>query len=250
MEAIDRTFRILELYLDHEEALSITELSKLSGLSPAVTHRIATALLKKGYLIQKEKRGKYSLGSRFLYFGHVVKENIKIANVAYPFLLNLSKEANEVVTLGILDGKQLLVVERIDTNHDLRVALPVGKRAPLHSTAVGKLLLAQMSEAERQSIFNDSSTIKFTDKTITDLGEMEKELDLFRIEGCIFDRDEMNVGIWSVAAPIYTIDGKIGAGVAIVAPTARVNDEKALKFASLTKLCAARISQELGYRKR
>jgi DNA-binding IclR family transcriptional regulator len=248
MEAIDRTFGILELFLNHEDALSITELAKLSSLSPAVTHRIVTALLKKGYLVQKEKRGKYSLGLKFLDFSYAIQENIKIANVALPFLMELNKEADEAVSLGILDGNKLLVVERIDTSHDLRVGGAVGKRAPLHSTAAGKLLITQMSESERESIFNDPSLGKFTKNTITKLSRMEKELALFRAEGCAFDREETAVGIWSVAAPVYGITGKIEAGVSLLVPTARITDEKALKLASLTKSCAAKISRELGYK--
>ncbi len=249
METIDRTFNILELFLGHQGPLSITELSKLSGLSPAVTHRIVTALLKKGYLVQKEKRGKYSLGLKFLDFNYFIQGNMKIKDIAHPHLLKLSKEADEAVTMGILDGKELLVIERIDTNHDLRIGGAIGKRAPLHSAAVGKVLLAQMSAAERNAIINDKSiTEKFTKTTITGIRRMDKELELFRAEGCAYDREEMAVGIWSVAAPVYGVTGKIEAGVAILAPTARVTEEKALRWASLTKACAAKISRELGYR--
>jgi DNA-binding IclR family transcriptional regulator len=250
MELIDRTFKILELFLNHEGPLGIYELSKLSGLSPAVIHRIANALMDKGYLVQKEKRGKYSLGLKFLDFSYAIQERLKIKDIAYPYMLRLSKEADEAVTLGILDGKQLLVIERIDTNHDLRVGGAVGKRAPLHSAAVGKLLLAQMSEAERRAILEDKSiTEKFTDTTITDMRGMEKELARFRAEGCAYDRQEMAIGIWSVAAPVYGITGRIEAGVAILAPSARVTAEKETRFAALTKEAAAKISLAVGYRK-
>lgn len=250
METIDRTFKILELFLEHGDSLGVIQLSKLSGLSPAVTHRIVRALLKRGYLTQKEKRGEYSLGLRFLEFGYVIQGNIKIADIAYPFLVELSKGADEAATLGILDGNKLLVVERIETSHDLRVSGAVGKRAPLHCTAVGKILLAQMSEAERKSIFDDPSLEKFTKNTITDFNRMEKELELFKLEGCTFEREEVAVGIWSVAAPVYGITGKIEAGAAIVAPISRITSDKALKLISLTKSCASRISWELGYRSR
>lgn len=249
MEAIDRTFNILELFLEHTDALSISELAKLSGLSPAVTHRIVTALLTKGYLTQKEKRGKYSLGLKFLNFSYVVQKNIAISNVSLAALLELNKEADETVTMGILDGKELLVIERIDTSHDLRVSGGVGKKAPLHSSAVGKLFLSQMSKSELYSILNDHSlTKKFTEHTIIDPNDMEKELELFKVEGCTYDREEMALGIWSVAAPVYNIAGKIESGVGIIAPTARITNERALKLASLTKSCAHRISLALGYR--
>jgi DNA-binding IclR family transcriptional regulator len=250
MEGIDRTFSILELFLEHDTALGVSELSALSGLSPAVTHRIVTSLLKKGYLAQREKRGKYSLGLKFLDFSYVIQGGITITNLAYPFLLKLSKEADEAVTLAILDGREILVIERIDTNHDLRVGGAVGKRATLHSTAIGKLFLWQMSAEERRIVLEDPATQKFTDHSITDMERMEKDLARFKAEGCTYDREEMAIGIWSVAAPVYNSTGKIEAGVAILAPTARITDAKATKFAALTKNCAAQVSQALKYRRR
>lgn len=251
MESIDRVFNILESFREqnnHKEALSITELSRLCGYSPAVTHRIVTALVKRGYLTQKEKRGKYSLGLKFLEFSYVIQKNIEIANVAGPFLLSLNKEADEAVTLAILDSNEILVIERLDVSHDLRVSGAVGKRAPLHSTAIGKLFLGQMTYEERQVLFEGETIKKHTKNTITDLGEMEKELEVIKVEGCAFDREEMALGIWSVAAPVYNFAGKIEAGVAIVAPSIRINDKNAKRMISLTKACAAKISRNMGYR--
>jgi len=250
MEAIDRTFKILELFLDHDGYLGISELSVLSGLSPAVTHRIVTSLQKKGYLIQREKRGKYALGFKFLDFSYIIQANITITNLSYPYLLKLSKNSNETVTMAILDEREILVIERIDTNQDLRVGGGVGKRATLHNTAIGKLFLAQMSVADRQAILDDPLTQKNTEHTITDFEEMEKELELFKTEGCTYDRDEMAIGIWSVAAPIYDTFGRIEAGVALIVPTARITREKETEFAELTKSCAAQISKAIKYRRR
>jgi len=248
MEAIDRTFDILESFLRKTDELSITELAESTGLSPAVTHRIVTALLKKGYLTQKDKRGKYALGLKFLNFSYFIQKNTAIANAAFPYILELYKEANEAVTLAIRDGDEILVIERLDVSHDLRVGGGVGKRAPLHTTAVGKLYVSRMSEIERQQLFKGQSIIKYTKLTITELSEMEKEIETIKNEGCAYDRDEMEIGIWSVAAPILNIKGNIEAGVAVIAPTARVSKEKANILKSLTKKCAERISRELGYR--
>jgi DNA-binding IclR family transcriptional regulator len=251
MESIDRVFNILELFRDqngNREALSVTEISNLSGYSLAVTHRIVNALVKRGYIIQKEKRGKYSLGLKFLEFSYVIRKNIEIANIADRFLLDLNKEADEAVTLGILDNNEILVIERLDVSHDLNVSGAAGKRAPLHSTAIGKLFLTQMSQKKRHTIFKGEAIIKHTKNTIADLDEMEKELELFRVEGCTFDREETALGVWSVAAPVYNFQGKIEAGVAIVAPTIRINDQNAKRMISLTKSCAAKISRNMGYR--
>jgi DNA-binding IclR family transcriptional regulator len=207
-----------------------------------------TALLKKGYLIQKEKRGKYSLGLKFLNFSYFIQKNTAIASAAFPFLLELRKEANESVTLAILDGHEILVIERLDVSADLRVSGAVGKRAPLHTAAIGKLYVTQMSKTERAELFKGPSIIGYTKHTITDLAEMEKEIEKIKAEGCAYDREEMAIGIWSVAAPIYGIKGNIEAGVATIAPTVRIDKAKSNQLTVLTKAYAARISRELGYR--
>lgn len=251
MESVDKVFNILEAFReqnDHKEALSITELSRICRYSPAVTHRIVTGLVKRGYLTQKEKRGKYSLGLKFLEFSYVIQKNIEIANVAGPFLLSLNKEADEAVTLAVLDSNEILVIERLDVSHDLRVSGAVGKRAPLHSTAIGKLFMEQMTYEKRQVLFEGDLIKQYTKNTITDLKEMEKELELVKAEGCAFDREEMAYGIWSVAAPVYNFAGNIQAGVAIVAPTIRINDKNARKMISMTKSCAAKISKKMGHK--
>ena len=247
MKCIDRTFNILELFFDAESELSVNTLAESSGLSPAVVHRIVVSLSEKGYLTQKEKRGKYSLGLKFLKFYYAIRRKLGISKVSYPHLLDLCNKADEAVTLGILDDNEVLVIERLDVTHDLWVSGGVGRRSPLHSTAIGKLLIAQMSAEERKALFSSPAIVRFTEHTITDLPEMEKELELFKAEGCTFDRDETTMGVWSVAAPIYGSNGRIEAGIAVIMPTARVTDSRASELIALTKSCAAKICQELAY---
>lgn len=248
MEAIDRTFKILELFLGEKDELSISELSKLSGLSLSVTHRFVTALNEKGYLIRKEKKGKYSLGLKFLDFYYCIQRKIKVVNIATPYLIELNKKTDEAVTLGNLDNGQLLVIERIQTKHELRISGGIGVRGPLHSTSIGKLFLAQMTESEREKIFKETTIKKYTKNTKTNLSEMEAELMSFEKEGYVFDREENALGIWSVAAPIYNAMGKIEAGISIIAPTVRITKKKEKEYVELIISCATRISREMGYR--
>jgi DNA-binding IclR family transcriptional regulator len=250
MESVDKVFDILEAFREqneHKEALSITELSQMCGYSPAVVHRIVTGLVERGYLTQKEKRGKYSLGLKFLEFCYVIQENIEIANVAAPYLMSLNKEVDEAVTLAILENNEILVIERLEVSHDLRVSGAVGKRAPLHSTAIGKLFLCQMKYEERQMLYKGSGLKKYSKNTKTDQTELEKELEIIKTEGCAYDREETAIGIWSVAAPVYNFAGSVEAGVAIVAPQIRINDKNIKKMVNATKSCAAKISEKMGF---
>jgi DNA-binding IclR family transcriptional regulator len=105
-----------------------------------------------------------------------------------------------------------------------------------------------MTYEERRVLFEGDVIKKYTKNTITDLREMEKELEVIKAEGCAFDREEMTFGIWSVAAPVYNFAGNIEAGVAIVAPTIRINDKNARKMIFITKSCAAKISKQMGYK--
>ena len=249
MKLIDRTFSILEIFLEHNEALNITDLIKLSGLSPAVTHRIVKALLKNGYLYQREPRGRYTLGVKLLNYAYAIRKGNLLSNASLPFLVQLSKEADATSSIGILDGKDILVLERVITSHKLSIKGDAGKRAPLHSTALGKIFLAQMSKSELQVLFQDSPLIiKYTQNTITDYASMVKNLKTLENEGCTYDYEEMFLVNWSVAAPVYNRLGELEAGVAIMVPSENITNKKIADYTALTKLYAAKISQELAHR--
>ena len=88
---------------------------------------------------------------------------------------------------------------------------------------------------------------KFTKNTITDIKLIENQIRLFAIEGCMFDREEFYLGVWSVAAPLYSHAGKMFGAISTIVPVLRVRKNNIQKFISATKSCASNISHAFGY---
>jgi len=239
MKAID----ILEIFLKSDSTLSLTEISKLTGLNAATTYRLVSTLLKRGYLSHNQNKGMYSLGLKMLDYNFAIRRNLKFIDFAYLSLSKLSKEQNESVYLAVIDGDESLIIEEVGIDEDLRINSPVGKRLKLHCTAGGKILMASLSKEERKAYYGRNTLQPFTKYTITDISQLEKELEIVKMEGVAFDKEEYRMGIWAAAAPIYNTNGSVIATVGILVLTSYIDGNNTEKYSTAIKSCAGEISQ-------
>ena len=123
-----------------------------------------------------------------------------------------------------------------------------GYRVPPHCSAVGKILLAYLTDKEKESFFNSAILTSSTDSTITSVEEVKKQLLNIEREGVAFDCDETEVGIRAVASPVRDWDGKVIAAIGVVGPSARITSERMKELATSVKNCALEISRVLGYK--
>jgi len=243
---INRTFDLLEVFLRVKGEIGIMELADLSGLSVGAAHRIATACTKRGYLKQTLKRGKYSLSPKLLQFSKAIKETLNVENTAYPFMVELNELSGETVNLVILDDYEAVGIESIDSKEDLRLSITIGRRMPLHSTAVGKVLLAFMTDEELLNFLNKKELSRRTAKTITDFNVLKNELITIRQEGVAIDNEENSLGVICIGAPVKDNDGRVLAAVSISVPSVRLTTDRIIEQKSLVKKCARKISQAMG----
>jgi len=183
MESANRLIDVLEVFLNTPQGVGIVDLAKRSGNNVTTSYRIASSLVKRGYLIQPRKRGKYYLSPKLLRFNSVIKMSNKVRDVACPFLYQLNGETKESVNLAILDGNEALYVEHIETDYNLRLFTQVGRRVPLYCTGIGKLFLANMTDDELRSYINSQKLICYAPNTITNIEQLEKEIALIRRDG-------------------------------------------------------------------
>jgi len=247
MKSVDRVIDVLEVFLNIQKGAGVVEIATRSGNNASTSYRIVSTLVKRGYLIQPRKRGKYYLTPKLLRFNSVIKMSNKVREVAHPFLLQLNSETKESVNLAIVDGNEALYIDHIETSYNLRLFTQVGKRVPLHCTGVGKVFLANMTDDELKNHINNHHLIRFTPNTITEIEQLEKEFALIRRDGIATDNEEMERGVKCVAAPVKSITGYTVAYVSISGPSARIDGAMELFLKSAVKDCAFKISQELGY---
>lgn len=247
MNAIEKSFDILEAILNNKNEISIIDLAKVTNQSISTTHRICSILVRKGYLYQKEKGGKYSLGYKFLLFNDIANINVNIKAESYPYLKELSDKISETVTLSVFDGTELVDIFSVVPEAILKVTPGLGTKSPFHCTAIGKIFIANMPIEKMEKILDSQELKAFTERTITDVEQLKQELDNVRKDGVAFDDEEYIMGLRSAAAPIRGQSGEVFATVNFLAPCSRVSSLRMKQLAPLVKNCGLSISRALGY---
>ena len=252
MKSLAKTFDILEIFLRGDEEISVTEISRKLNLNKTTVSRIMLKLVKRGYLKQVEKRGKYSLGTIFLEFSGLIKNRLKIRNMALPYLIELSHRLKESTMLAVWDKGECIVTESFhDTTTStsmLKVVPDEGTNMPLYCSCLGKIFLAEMPEVDLAGYFNKVKLERRTSNTIVDRNIIIRQLKQIREQGTAYDNEEYALGVRGVAAGIYNNEGKIAGSIGIVVPSVRLRDEEKEKFIPMVKSVALEISKQLGYR--
>jgi len=247
IKVLDKTFSILDILIQHGSSMHMTEISKKLDLYPSTTHRILDTLKHWGYIEQDPHTQKYQLGLKALELGMAKLHQMDLVREATPYLKELVKQCNETVHLGVLEGGEVLYLAKEESSQTIRMISYVGKRAPLHCTALGKVLLAYLSAEERKKILGEKVLPRLTENTITDKMELEKELGKVREQGFALDREENEKDVRCVAAPIRNYLGEVIAALSISSPIFRIdkNAQNNLKEALLET--SKKISKRLGY---
>ena len=247
IKVLNKTFSILEILLKHDSAMNMTEISEKLGLYPSTIHRILDTLKYWGYVEQNTNTQKYQLGLKLLELGMAKLHQIDLVREVTPYLKALVKQYNETVHLGVLEEGEVLYLAKEESSQTIRMISYIGKRAPLHCTALGKVLLAYMSEEERKKILEEKELPRLTKNTITDKGELEKELDKIREQDFALDREENEKDVRCIGAPIRNYKGKVIAAISISSPIFRIdkNVQNNLKEALIKT--TNKISKRLGY---
>ena len=247
MTTIEKAIDVLEIFLDRDDDIGLSELASLSELNVATTHRIVSSLVRRGYLNQKQKRQKYSLSTKFLQYSNVLSRRMKIRDIAFPIVDALNKMVGESVNIAILDRNEVVYIEHIETNKSLRIFTQVGNRVPLYCTGVGKIFLAHMDDDELQKALTITELLPQTINTITDIEQLKQELELVKTEGVAADNEEMEIGVKCIASPVKNSEGSVVAAISVSGPTARLSNKRVNEVKTLVKSCAVEVSRALGY---
>lgn len=248
MDAINKAFEILELFLHSDNELSINDVSEQTKITYPTAHRITSTLVKRGYLIQPEKRGKYSVHpAKLSEFIGIIKRKLNVRTVATPYLHDLSQTVNEAVLLAVRRGQSAINIDVVNRGRLLNVT-PDTATLGLYHTGAGKIFLAYLSEKEYQDYLNNLNIVAKTPNTIIDKDALTKQMNEIRRNGVAFDDEENETGLRSVAAPIRDWEGKVVAAISIIGPTARINKLRLAELSPIIKDYALRISQAMGVR--
>ena len=246
LSSVANSIRLLGSFSGEEDELGITTLATRLRLAKSTVHRLATTLTSSRFLEQNSETGKYRLGLALFELGALVRRRMDVANEARPKLRELLEKTGETVQLGIVDHFSVLYVYEMESRRAIRMAAAVGARAPLHCTAVGKVLLASQPQDYVKQVL-DLGLTSYTPKTITRRERVLAMLAEVSTRDYATDDEESEIGLRAIASPVRNHTGAVIAAVGMAAPVQRMN-KKAMQTCVPDVLATAQaISARLGY---
>jgi IclR family transcriptional regulator, KDG regulon repressor len=191
--------------------------------------------------------GRYRLGLAVFDLAGAVPKRFDLHEAVLKPMADLRNGSGETVHVAVLDGREVVYVERLDSPNTMRMFLERGQRSHAHATATGKILLAFLGERERERILKGWVPVKVTEKTCTDLDRLRAELRVVRDRGYSENWHESEMGVISVGAPIRGADGRVTAALSIAGPVDRIEPHHQ-RFVEAALAAAAHSSHRLGFR--
>jgi len=245
IKSIAKAFRLMELLVTRNE-FQLAELCRLLKFAKTTTHRMLLTLESLGYVQQNPRSLGYMASIKIFELGEKVTQNLNFIQIAKPFMIELSEKTGETINLGVLDGIDVICVDKVESKYDLKIDQSVGSRAKAYRAALGKAILAYLPAEERKMLFSKHTIVMATPKSLKTIDAIEENLQKVREQGYSVDDEEGNIGVRCVGAPIFDNGSKVVAGLSIAAPSLRMKEENIESSARLVKQTAAFISNRLG----
>ena len=222
---------------------TLSELARKIGLSKPATYALLRTLELDG-LVAKDQAARYQLSWGLYELGSAVSRSLVLTKVARLHLDRLAVATGEAVLLGILDNRSVLYLDRGQLAESFRMVANIGRRSPLHTTASGKVLLAGQDKPYLDALLEERLA-PITSKTITEPAELRLELDRVRRCGYAMCRQEQEIGLSSIAVPLFEAS-TVRAALAIAGPTNRIEGAPQPRLFEALSASAAEISRQLA----
>ena len=252
-QSLERGLAILSSFKSARPVLGVSELAREIGLSRSTTHRYIATLATLGYVEQDLATRKYRLGPRVLDLGFSAINSMELRELSVPHLQRLSDETGHTVNMAILDGCDIVYVERCRSarqgQREIDLNLHVGSRLPAYCTSMGKVLLAFLPEEELRARLGGADLLRRGPNTLTGLEDLYEELEGVRRVGLAVNNEELAFGLRSIAAPVRGRSEEVVAAINLAAHRSWVSMENLIaRFGPALLRVASDISIRAGYR--
>jgi DNA-binding IclR family transcriptional regulator len=237
---LERAVRILGAYGPADRTLTLAEMTRRTGIPKPTVHRLAGELLELGLL--EGEGGVYRLGMRMFELGQLVPLQRDLRDAALPFMQDLFEATHETVHLAVLDGTDVLYIDKIAGHRRVAVGSRVGGRLPAHCTAVGKAILAVSPPAVLDALLA-AGLVRRTAFTIAAPKVLRRHLATVARVGVAYEREESDLGVTCAASPVHGFGHHVVAAISITGPVGRLQPER---YASTVRLAALALSRRLG----
>jgi IclR family acetate operon transcriptional repressor len=245
VQSLDRAIGLLKV-LAAEGAMSLTEIAEASGQTASTAYRILLTFQKQGMVDFDEATQVWSVGIAAFRIGSAFLVRTGLMEQARPAMQRIMIDTGETANLAIIDGGEVIFVSQVETHEPIRAFFRPGTRGPIHSSGIGKALMAFLPRERIEDIIADHGLKTFTRKTIGSREHLLAELAQIRRRGWAIDNEERTEGMRCIAAPIFNPFGEPVAGISISGPSVRVRTERDAEFGAIVSAAAQEVTRATG----
>jgi len=247
VKSVKRAFEILGLYTISRQELSMSEVTRELGMNKSTAARLM-ATLESVNMLKRCSNRKYCLDGMVMETARVFLSNLDLKAIASPYLIELNKKTNDLVSINVIRGDKRFCLDYIESSHPVRYVVEQDHiYSPLHAGAPGKLLLAYLPDNKIEEIIKRTGLPRYTNNTITKREDLKKEIESIRENGIAISKGEHVKHACTVSAPIRDYKDKVVAALSISWIMIGDTSVKEQTYPKMVKEVANSISRELGY---
>jgi IclR family transcriptional regulator, pca regulon regulatory protein len=221
VQSLERGLAVIRAFGPERSHLTLTEVAQATGLARAVARRFLLTLADLGY-VRTDGR-EFSLRPRVLELGYAYLSGLSLTEIAQPHVEDLVSQVHESSSISVLDGNEIVYVVRVPTKRIMTVTIAIGTRFPAYCTSMGRVLLAAKPDAELDRYLSEVKLVAHTKNTVTDCAQLRDVLAEVRRAGYALVKEELEVGLASVATPIHDGSGAVVASMNVSVNALRVD---------------------------
>lgn len=246
VQSVVRAFDILNI-ISKQKWISLAELSREIGLHKSTVYGLLSTLESQGFVFKNPTTSKYQLTLKLYHIGSAALNDLDVTQIAHPHLEELVEIHEETAHLVLPDEYEVIYVDKVESQNSIRICSQVGKRMPFYCTGVGKAILAFQPQEVIDKVLSYTRLIPHTKKTITSYTDLLEEFAKIRTVGYAIDNEEVEEGLYCIAAPIHDMNGNVIAAMSVAGPTVRMTKENTDAIIKDVLRISATISERLGY---
>ena len=243
LSSVSKALTLLDAFTAESPELTLSELARRAGVHKSSAYRLLSTLEAHGFVERGPAGRGYRLGWKPAELAGRLRSELR--ELAAPVMEELAAKSGEIVHLSVLDGAEIVYLDKRGRSQPLTVSTTIGGRSPAHASAMGKALLSGLSDQDAERLLGSRRLQRFTPTTITDRRRLTRELEEIRRQGYAQDDEETFPGIRCVAAPLQDGEGRVLAAISVTAPTQRMGVRRQAEIRKWVTDTAARISARI-----
>lgn len=246
LTSVEKALQLLELMSARPGPRGVSELNREMGLTKSNVHRLLKTLCAAGYVRHWPEQGKYSSTLKLWELGSRVVEGIDVREIAQRHIATLSTQVHETVHLSVLEGFDVVYIDRLESENSIRTHTRIGSRAPANCVATGKAMLAFLEDSQIEQFRGHLRA--GTPGSITDFETFKRALQQVRKRGYAITRGEWRPNVFGVGAPVFGVNNSVVAGIGMSCPDIQLTKADIDGYISAVQSCASAVSRDCGYR--